>query len=265
MSAPLLVLDVGNTSLKIGLAAGDEDIAAYGFATEALGFADALGFAVLEVCGQVGVSPRGLAAWAVSSVLPRLDGVIRQAAARYCGCPALFVPDGLPLPVENRYERPAEVGADRLVAAYGAMRLFDAPGYVVIDFGTATTFDCVLPGVYLGGLFCPGLMSSARALAGGTAKLPQADLALGAGPVRFGRSTAESLAYGLVHGFAAMVEGICARLKPFLPEGSLVVGAGGLAQVVARATPAIDVLRPDLLLEGLRLAHEEATRSTPRA
>lgn len=265
MSAPLLVLDVGNTSLKIGLAAGGEDIAAYGFATESMGFADALGFAVLEICRLGGVDPRALAAWAVSSVVPRLDGVIRQAAARYCGCEALFVPVTLPLPIENRYERASEVGADRLVASYAAMNLFDAPGYVVIDFGTATTFDCALPGVYLGGLICPGLISSAKALAGGTAKLPQADLAGATGPVRFGRSTAESLAYGLVHGFAAMVEGICARLKPNLPEGSLVVGAGGLAEIVARATTAMDVLRPDLLLEGLRLAYTNATLPTPRA
>lgn len=256
MDAPrLLLFDVGNTAVKIGLAQPDGAIHAYSFATASLGTADGLGFTVLEVLRFHGLAPEQCQGWVAASVVPRLDRLIREAARRFAGQEALFAPDDLPLPMTNAYARPAEVGADRLVGAYAAMELFPAPAWIVVDFGTATTFDCAVAGTYLGGLICPGLLSSAQALAGGTAKLPQVDFSTVAEALAIGRSTADSLAQGLVHGFAAMVSGLVVQLKTLLPAGARVIAAGGLAPVVARVCPAIDDIRPDLLLDGLRLAY----------
>jgi type III pantothenate kinase len=202
-------------------------------------------------------------AWVACSVVPRLDRLLREAAMRYCGCEALFVPGEIPLPLANRYQRPEEVGADRLVTAYAASRTVDAPGCLVIDFGTATTFDLVAGGEYLGGLICPGVLTSARALSSGTAKLPQAELRVETDQAEPGLSTATSLSHGLVFGFAAMAEGLAARLLPRLPEGSAVVATGGLAPHIARVCRAIHLVRPHLLLEGLELAYTDNSLFQP--
>ncbi len=259
----LLLVDAGNTNVKFGVAGQAGEIACYSLPTAQLATADALGLAVDGLCRHAGIGTDEVEAWVISSVVPRLHPLLRSAAKRYGKCPALFVPDDIGLPLENRYQRPAEVGADRLVAAYAATRLFPAHGQLVIDFGTATTCDCVARGAYLGGLICPGLLSSAQALAGGTAKLPQADFKVDGEELDVGTSTAKSLNHGLVFGFAAMVEGLAARLLPKLPAGAPVVATGGFADIVAAVCPAIEHVRPDLLMEGLRLAYWDNPSYTP--
>jgi len=129
---------------------------------------------------------------------------------------------------------------------------------VSVDFGTATTFDVVRGSSYLGGLICPGVLSSARALAQDTAKLPQIDLEPSSLKLTIGRSTVESLNQGLLFGFASMVEGILDRLEDHLGEPVTVVATGGFAAQLARVCPAIANVRPELLLEGLRLVYEES-------
>ncbi len=252
----LLLVDAGNTNIKFGLAVGDREVCSYALSTAQLGTADAMGFAVLEICRLGGLAAHSLEAWVVSSVVPGADEYMRVAARKYCGCDALFANKDLPIPLENRYERPQEVGADRLVSAYGAVRLFDAPGYIVIDYGTATTFDLVQGNAYLGGLICPGVLSSARGLAAGTAKLPQADLSVSPDVINVGRNTAQSLSQGILHGFGSMTEGLCARLARQFETPPMVVATGGFAGRIARAAGCVDAVRPDLLLEGLRLAYE---------
>ncbi|MFW5489899.1 MAG: type III pantothenate kinase [Desulfovibrio sp.] len=252
----LLLVDAGNTNIKFGIAVGDREPVSYALSTAQLGTSDSLGFAVLEMCRLAGVTPESLEAWVVSSVVPGADEPMRVAASRYCGCQVFFANKDLPIPMENRYERPQEVGADRLVSAYGAVRLFDSDGFIVIDFGTATTFDLVKGNAYLGGLICPGVLSSARGLAAGTAKLPQADLSVSPDVINVGRTTAQSLSQGLLHGFASMTEGLCARLSKQFDTPPKVVATGGFAGRIARAARCVDVVRPDLLLEGLRLAYD---------
>ncbi|EPR35150.1 putative transcriptional acitvator, Baf family [Alkalidesulfovibrio alkalitolerans DSM 16529] len=261
----LLLVDAGNTNVKFGLAGADGAIESYSLPTAHLATADAMGLAIDALCRHARVDVTDLSAFVVSSVVPRLNPLLRAAARRYARCEALFVPGDIPLPLENRYLRPAEVGADRLVGAYAATRLFPAPGHLVIDFGTATTFDCVAHGAYLGGLICPGLLSSAQGLAGGTAKLPQADFLVEEDEVDVGTSTAKSLNHGLVFGFAAMVEGLCARLLPKLPAGAPVIATGGFAEIIRRVCPVIAHNRPDLLMEGLRLAYLDNPVYTPAA
>jgi len=163
------------------------------------------------------------------------------------------VPHDVPLPLENRYGRPHEVGADRLVTAYAGRLASRAPAVIVVDFGTATNFDCVVDNAFVGGLICPGLLSSLHGLVSHTAKLPHVALHPPKdGRLGIGTSTSECINQGFVFGFAAMVEGVTARLTDHLGGQVHVLATGGFADTLAPICPAISDTRPQLLLEGLR-------------
>ena len=134
--------------------------------------------------------------------------------------------------------------------------LFDDPTLIVVDFGTATTFDCVQGSAYLGGLICPGVLSSVTALGTQTAKLPQISLELDSEDLDIGTSTRQSLNHGVLFGFASMLEGLTARLKKRLADpGARVIATGGFAPHLAAITSCIDNLAPDLLMQGLLAAY----------
>jgi type III pantothenate kinase len=258
----VLLLDVGNTNVKIGLARpGQGVLTTYALPTSTAGSldtSDAWGLKLLDICRTEDLTPGQIIEVVASSVVPPMNPVIARAAERFFQRPALFVPDSIPLSIENRYARPQEVGADRLVTAFAARCREKAETLIVVDFGTATTLDCVQGNAYLGGLICPGVLSSARALATGTAKLPQISLEI-KGPLHVGKSTSESLNQGLIHGFAAMVEGLSRRIAESVgarPEDTRVIATGGFAGHVAAVCPAIDDVREDLLMEGLMRAWE---------
>lgn len=246
-----LFFDAGNTNTKIALA--DENGVGQGYVlpTRPANTSDDWGLKVCSILEREGVAPQDIASVAVSSVVPPLDPLLARMSRRFFGCEARFAGADLPLSVENRYARPEEVGADVLVTALGALRRCARPRMVVVDFGTATTLACVQEGAFMGGLICPGLLSSAGALHSGTAKLPPVRLELESDELTWGRSTAQCLSQGLVHGFACMVEGLVGRLARPLGGEPYVVATGGLAEAVARVCPAIDEIRPDLLMEGL--------------
>ena len=256
MTDPLLLFDVGNTNIKVTLADRDRLYASMVLSTSAEQTSDSLGLALLDVCRFFDVRPSRLKAWVVSSVVPYVDRVLTSAGARFFGCPVFFVPGDIPLPIENRYARPDEVGADRLVAAFAGRRLYDARTLILVDFGTATTFDCVVDNAYLGGLICPGVLSSVRALGTKTAKLPQISLETTSLEIEVGTSTASSLNQGVMHGFASMVEGLGARLKGKLQDDdALVIATGGFAAKIAPVCSGIDHVQSDLLMQGLRMAY----------
>ena len=257
---PLLLFDIGNTNIKVGLHREESGITSYVLPTPRGGTADKLGLDLAALLAREGQDPATLTEILAVSVVPPINPLLRQACDRFLHRAPLFVPDNLPVPLENRYERPRQVGADRLVAAYAARCSSPARCVVSVDFGTATTFDVVQDTSYLGGLICPGVLSSARALAQDTAKLPQIDLEPESLTLTIGRSTMESLNQGMLFGFAAMVEGILARLAEYLREPPAVVSTGGFAPQLARVCPAIADVRPELLLEGLRLVYEKSTR-----
>lgn len=255
MSDMLLLADIGNTCVKIGLDSTAGMEATYALPTRAQHTADSLGLSLLALLRHTERVPGDIDACLLCSVVPDLELLFRQACVRFLGQKPLTFPADFSLDMENRYERPAEVGADRLLAAYAARRLYpEATSLISVDFGTATTFDCVSGNAYLGGLICPGVLSSHAALAVGTAQLPRISLEVRDDEPLVGRSTAISMRHGFVFGFAAMTEGLCRRLKEQLPGPTLVVGTGGFASDVARVCTALDHLRPDLILEGLRLA-----------
>jgi type III pantothenate kinase len=255
MHFPALLFDIGNTTLKIGMADEKGIRSSYSLPSTSTETADSLGLKLLEICRHANLAPSGLECCLACSVVPSFDPVLATACQRYLGLPLRFTPRDLPIPLENRYQRPQEVGADRLATAFAGRALYSAPTVIVVDFGTATTFDCVQDNAYLGGLICPGLLSSASALSTRTAKLPQVSLELDSPELSVGRSTSHSLNQGLIFGFAAMAEGLIQRLKKTLQrpgEAFFVVGTGGLANAVAQASDCFDAIRPDLLLEGLR-------------
>jgi type III pantothenate kinase len=256
-----LLFDVGNTNTKVGLARYDVASApqhaildAYTLPTMVESTADAWGLRLLQILALHGLGPRDVSAWVAASVVPPVSLLLRQACERFCNCPILFVPEDIPLPLENRYGQPSEVGADRLVGAFAARSMFPTRSLIVVDFGTATTFDCVQDNAYLGGLIFPGLHSSAAALSAKTAKLPSISLDNAPDTPSIGRSTTESLRHGLLFGFAAMIEGLCARLKSQLPLPVEVIVTGGPAKTLLPICTGIDHYCPDLLLQGLAKA-----------
>lgn len=263
-----LLVDVGNTAVKVGFMEQTESHhqlrGAYNITTDTTQSGDVLGLQIRHFAAHAGVDlgalPNALAGILVSSVVPGMDPVLRHACTRFLGVTPHFAHQDVPIPLENHYERPHEVGADRLVAAYAARCLLpDAPAVISVDFGTATTFDCVRGNAYLGGLICPGIMSSLGALSTRTAKLPRMALNVEDVTLAPGRSTSTSLSQGFLFGFAAMTEGLTAKLRETLPAPCPVVGTGGFAADVAKvAKPdCFALVRPDLLLDGLWLLAQE--------
>ena len=263
MSTPtVLYFDLGNTNSKVGVAKGDGPISAYALPTNERQTADQFGLALLEILRHEQVAPSEIEACVGSSVVPGMSQLVGQATRRFLEVPLLLAPEDIPIPLENRYTRPHEVGADRLAGAFAARRLFpDAPTIITVDFGTATTFDCVDGNAYLGGLICPGVQSSINALASNTAKLPRVNFEIVSPLPQAGLSTATSLSHGFVFGFASMAEGLCARLGATLSHPPLVVGTGGFAKALSAVATCFHEVRPDLLLDGLRIIYNEYTKN----
>ena len=258
MQAELLLFDVGNTSIKVGMADNGRVLASYSLPANVAQTADSFGLLLLSLLGHAGVGPAGLSACVVSSVVPGMDPLLREAVARFVGCPLLRAVDDLAVPLVNRFERPAEVGADRLVAAYAARRQFpEAASLVVADFGTALTLDCVSGDAYLGGLIFPGPGTALQALATHAAKLPQVDMDVTDEAPTPGRDTVTSIRHGLFFGYVSLTEGLCGRLGRQLPGPVTTVATGGFAAAIARVSKVYDAVLPALLLEGLRRLYSE--------
>ena len=258
----LVLFDIGNTNVKVGLCVGSAIPASYVLPSDSRQTGDSLGLALLGILGHAGLAPEDVEDCIGSSVSPAITVQVRAACGRYLGRSLRLAPEDIPIPLENRYPRRHEVGADRLVGAFAARRLHpEAAAIISVDFGTATTFDCVRGNAYLGGLIGPGILSSAEALAVRTAKLPRISLEVESNVLMPASSTVTSLNHGFVFGFAAMAEGLIARLRRTLPDPVLVVGTGGLVRTLARVTDCFDSVRPDLLLDGLRLLRAEEGRN----
>lgn len=254
----VLYFDIGNTNTKIGVSIADGPLTSYVLPSNERQTADEFGLHLLQILRHLQLPPDAAQAALASSVAPGMSVIVRNACKRFLGLDLLFAPEDVPVPLENRYARPHEVGADRLVGAFAARRLFpEVPSLISVDYGTATTFDCVEGEAYLGGLICPGVFSSVGALASGTAKLPRISLEVEESRPLPGRSTSTSLNHGFVFGFAAMTDGLTARLAESMRGPVKVVGTGGFAVALARVTSCFHAVKPDLLLEGLHLLYRE--------
>ena len=265
MQPDLLLFDIGNTSMKVGLATGDAVLTSYTLPTDAGQTADSLGLTLHALLRHAGVAEGTLRACLASSVVPDMEPVLRGACRRYACQDVLFAPTDLPIPLHNEYERPHEVGPDRLVGAYAARCLFPAAeSIIVVDFGTAVTFDCISENTYRGGLIFPGPMTAVSALASRTARLPRVNLEVDCDEPSIGRNTATSIQHGLIFGFAGMVESLTRRLARQLSGQTLVLATGGFAAEMARVTPCFHHVLPSLVLDGLRHLLLEHSGTFPR-
>jgi type III pantothenate kinase len=250
----LLVVDVGNTQTHFGAYRGDELLEHWRFATVRESTADELGAALRNLVELRGIGLADLDASIVSSTVPQLGPAWMGMAERYLDHAMLMVGPGLRTGMPIRYDNPREIGPDRLVNAVAA---FDRVGgaCVVVDFGTAVTYDPVsASGEYLGGIIFPGVEISMEALTARAAALPRIDLA----PPRalIGKTTVDAIRSGIVFGFAAQVDGIVRRLQAEMGEEIEVIATGGLAEHIVPFTETIDVTDDLLTLTGLRLLHE---------
>jgi type III pantothenate kinase len=247
----LLAVDAGNTHTVFGLFDGDLLRADWRIATRKEITADELGVLVRALFGRAEIDPADVDGMIVASVVPDLNEVFRVAGARHFHCDPLFVGPGLKTGMPILYENPHEVGADRIVNSVAAQARYGAP-VIVLDFGTATTFDVVGPGgEYLGGVIAPGLGVSAEALFEKAARLHRVSIRR---PTRIiGRHTEQSMQSGLFHGYAALVQGLVARIRDELGVDAPVVATGGLAPVFEPELAFLQAVDLDLTLEGLRL------------
>jgi type III pantothenate kinase len=216
--------------------------------------ADEYGIQVRQLFASEGLDARTVDAVAVSTVVPPLASTLQRMSQRYFGVKALFVEPGVKTGMPILYENPREVGADRIVNAVAAWDRW-ACGMVVVDFGTATTFDAVSQkGEYLGGAICPGITISMEALFQHASRLPQVEFARP--PHVIGRNTVASMQSGLVYGYVGLVDGICERMAGELGFAPKVVATGGLAALIAGVSRSITEVDEHLTLHGLRLIHE---------
>jgi len=248
----LLAVDLGNTQTVFGLFRDDRLVADWRVATRSGVTSDELGVLLQALFRDAGLEPRDTLGMIVSSVVPELDKVLAETGRRYFDCTPMFVGPGIKTGMPILYDNPHEVGADRIVNAIAAQARFGAP-VIVLDFGTATTFDVVGPaGEYLGGVIAPGLGVSAEALFEKAARLPRVGVVR---PERvIGRNTEQSLQAGLFHGYVALVEGLVRRVRDELGVEAPVVATGGLAAIFEPELDFLDAVDPGLTLEGLRLA-----------
>lgn len=250
----ILLFDAGNTNTKICLA-DDQGLGnSYTLPTRPANTNDDWGLKIEAILQREGVNPKEVEACIISSVVPPLDPLITRMTRRFLECEAIFAGRELTIDIDNEYARPEQVGADILVGCLSARLTYDAENLIVIDFGTATTLACVQGTAFKGGLICPGVLSSASSLAGGTAKLPNVDLRVESQTLTWGKSTEECLNQGLVFGFASMIDGLVDKLSAQMPD-PFVVATGGLARTVSEVATSVNELRPDLVMEGLWMAY----------
>ena len=250
----LLVIDVGNTNMVLGVYKDTELLDHWRISTDRQRTTDEYGVLIRELFYLNDLRADDINAIIISSVVPPVVPTLERMCQRYFGLSPLLIGPGVKTGMDIRYDNPREVGADRIVNAVAAYEKYGGP-VIIVDFGTATTFCAVYAkGVYLGGSICPGIGISTEALVQRTAKLPRIELKRTDSVIC--RNTIESMQAGVFYGFVGQVEGIVSRMRRELDMSARVVATGGLAVVIAPATKTIDVVEPMLTLEGLRIIYE---------
>lgn len=250
----LIAVDVGNTNTVIGVYDGDRLIEDFRLSTEVERTADEYAALLLPLFEKAGLDPAGASGVIISSVVPPLESAFDQLSRETFGRAPLFVEPGIKTGLPIRYKNPLEVGADRIVNSLAARERYGAP-VIVVDFGTATTFDVVnSAGEYAGGIIAPGLTISAEALFSHASRLYQVDVRK---PKQLiGEHTAGAMQSGLFYGYIGLVDGILERLLEEIPEVRRVIATGGEARLIASGSKYIEEVDPGLTLAGLKLIYD---------
>jgi type III pantothenate kinase len=257
----ILVFDVGNTETTIGLFDGRTLAAHWRVMTDASRTPDEIGLELLGLLASRDVAPARIDGAAIGSVVPPVTGPLADACLTWLGCTAVVVDGRSPLPIVLEVDEPLTVGADRVVNTLAASRIHHADT-IVVDLGTATTYDCITAdGVFLGGVIAPGVRTSLDTLIRRTSKLPATELAAPARAI--GKRTEDCIRAGVMYGSVDAIDGIVRRIKAEWPSPRepQVIATGGLAELIAPLCTEVDLVEPYLTLEGLRLAYALLTES----
>lgn len=250
----LLAMDVGNTNIALGLYEGEKLLIDWRVVTRQDQTADEFGILIKELFFLNDINLRDVTGIILSCVVPPLLPALEDMCRRYLCIQPVIVGPELKTDISILYDNPEEVGADRVVNAVAALAAYTPP-LIVVDFGTATTFDAISSRrEYLGGVICPGITISTEALYRRTAKLPRIE-PLKPGTV-IGKNTVHSMQSGLIYGYASLVDGLIARMADELRAQPYVVATGGLAHLIAPEASRIQTVNSLLTLEGLRLLYE---------
>jgi type III pantothenate kinase len=251
----LFAVDVGNTHTVVGLFEDRQLLERWRLHTVCEATADELAALLHHFCTLSGRSLQRAGDLILACVVPPLLHSWEEVARRHLGSEALVIRPETPIGMRVRYRRPYEVGADRLANAVAAFHRYKG-AVIIVDYGTATTFDCVSgQGEYLGGAIAPGIPSAAEALFRSTSRLPRIEI-FSIPETPLAQDTPSAMQAGIVYGFAGLTDGIVERLRSEFPSPPRVIATGGLATVVAPHSHTIEALFPDLTLEGLAIIYQ---------
>jgi type III pantothenate kinase len=250
----LLAVDIGNTSITLGLYKSEKLGPRWRLASDNERTSDEYGILLVQLLEWGGIKADAVREIAIASVVPPLTGTFERACREYLNATPLIVDAGTRTGIPLRYEDPKQVGADRVVNAAAVRRIYKGPACIV-DFGTATIFDAIsADGEYLGGAIAPGIGIASDALFQRTAKLPRVEIMRP--PSAIGRNTVHSLQSGLLYGYVGLVDGMVARFRAELGPAMKTIGTGALVDLIARETRSIDIVEPWLALQGLRVIYD---------
>src|SRR4030042_599898 len=250
----LLAIDIGNTTVALGVFEGKRLLKDWGIRSVREKTAAEYGLTLLELLRTSGLDPSAIRGTIISSVVPPLTPAFQALSQGLFGVKALVVGPGLRTGMPILYENPGEVGADRVVASVGAFEKYGGP-CIIVDFGTATTFDAITAkGEYLGGAIAPGIQISAEALYLRAAKPPRFDLANPERPI--GKTTVASMQSGIYFGYIGLVNNIIAEISKEIGAEPKIVVTGGFASQLGSGIKAPHHHQPHLVLEGLRIVFE---------
>jgi type III pantothenate kinase len=246
----LFCMDIGNTNIVLGVTDGDRILHHWRIRTEKETTADELGILVGTLFQWNGISFEDIQNTIVSCVVPPLLNTVEDFSRRYFHVKPMVVGPGIKTGMPIRYDNPREVGADRIVNAVAAYEKYGT-SLIVVDFGTATTFDCISKeGAYMGGAIAPGVLISCEALFQEASKLPRVEIFTRPKTV-IAKDTVSSMNAGIIFGYAGLVDGIVNRIRKESGEASMVIATGGLAPLIAEVSETIHHVEEFLTLQGL--------------
>jgi len=253
----LFVIDIGNTNTVMGVFQGHRLIKDWRLRTERNTTEDEFNVIVNSLFAQAGIQPEQMEKTIISCVVPPMVTILDSFCRKYLGYPPLWVDAASYKKMPILYRNPGDVGADRIVNAVAAYNKYRS-SLIIIDFGTATTFDSIsAKGEYLGGAISPGIMIASEALFRNASKLPRVEIFTPPATV-VGKDTAGSIQAGIIFGYAGLVDGMVRRMKAEMDSNPKVIATGGLADLMRNVSETIEAVEPLLTLDGLRIIAESA-------